>query len=794
MSLQIWLPLNGNTDNIGLSGPINFTNYSSSSMSWPDSGKIGKTLSLNGGCKKAPFNFNLGNAVSASCWVYYTARPSTNDWMFSFGTSSGTDNTSLGLLTYNTYMVMCIGGLYTNWTYTLETGKWYHFCVTWDGSIATLYKDGEPVLTSTDLNNGTKTSTTYFCLGGNCSSTPTTTTRMKGMLNDVRVYDHCLSPQEVREISQALVLHYKLDGIEPNHIPFDFTGDNWTQHNYSGGQTTSSLEHGVYHVTGYQQDTNKDTSFHLTTKSYITLESDTDYWLSFDCVVSNSLYNIYFGTNSTSYYTGLINSSGTIIRPVSQVTLGQNFSGRVNLKIHTDSDTQYKIRLGFDTPNLNGVGSYIEFSNVMITKIQQNYVPYWYTNNVIYDCSGYSNNGTSTGQIQLDNNTVKYNNCTKILADNSYITFPTRKFQEFTYSFWVKRDRVSQTNREDIIAISHSAEDSFSIVFKTDNTLSFVYNYSPNHIRELSSTTVFNDTSKWYHITVTRDLSRIPCLYINGILENTFTGDTGDIVYNKNYTILGSYTSGSYQFLGSLSDLRIYATALTQEDILDLYHTSSMIDNLGSIHSFDFVEDSINNQEMYDTGIFKTKHFIESNDNLLIDSDGSVFLKILHHNNPASNLFTQENAWLNNDPNLFSNLIILKDSPIFSQLSEYEFIAKEKLTTSSEEVTYRWKQSTNPAALNTTSTEYQVIYGNPPRSLALINKETYGAIHNGTPWWCCCGSWSRYNGGNRGFSGVVTTGYSELYIKIPETLLRGYIDETAKFYTNSAYSKQFLEI
>ena len=35
--------------------------------------------------------------------------------------------------------------------------------------------------------------------------------KLNGSINDVRVYDHCLSPKEVREISKALVLHYKLD-------------------------------------------------------------------------------------------------------------------------------------------------------------------------------------------------------------------------------------------------------------------------------------------------------------------------------------------------------------------------------------------------------------------------------------------------------------------------------------------------------------------------------------------------------------------------------------------------------
>ena len=36
-------------------------------------------------------------------------------------------------------------------------------------------------------------------------------TYLNGFLNDVRIYDHCLSDKEVEEISKGLVLHYKLD-------------------------------------------------------------------------------------------------------------------------------------------------------------------------------------------------------------------------------------------------------------------------------------------------------------------------------------------------------------------------------------------------------------------------------------------------------------------------------------------------------------------------------------------------------------------------------------------------------
>ena len=39
-----------------------------------------------------------------------------------------------------------------------------------------------------------------------------------------------------------------------------------------------------------------------------------------------------------------------------------------------------------------------------------------------------------------------------------------------------------------------------------------------------------------------------------------------------------------------MCDYREYATALSAEDVLDLYHTPASIDNLGSVHAFEFEE------------------------------------------------------------------------------------------------------------------------------------------------------------------------------------------------------------
>ena len=71
----------------------------------------------------------------------------------------------------------------------------------------------------------------------------------------------------------------------------------------------------------------------------------------------------------------------------------------------------------------------------------------------------------------------------------------------------------------------------------------------------------------------------------------------GELIKTWDYTSQGVYivtaannTLGN-SFIGNLSDVRIYTTALSADDILQLYHTAMKVDNHSNIHVYEFIED-----------------------------------------------------------------------------------------------------------------------------------------------------------------------------------------------------------
>ena len=102
----------------------------------------------------------------------------------------------------NTFIAAILTGCFPN-------NIWTHCAITYENPICKVYINGE---VKAEYNGVSNSSTFAY-------STPLIYNSSGRLLNDFRIYDHCLSAKEVKEISKGLVLHYQLKGFgQPNLI------------------------------------------------------------------------------------------------------------------------------------------------------------------------------------------------------------------------------------------------------------------------------------------------------------------------------------------------------------------------------------------------------------------------------------------------------------------------------------------------------------------------------------------------------------------------------------------------
>jgi hypothetical protein len=91
--------------------------------------------------------------------------------------------------------------------------------------------------------------------------------------------------------------------------------------------------------------------------------------------------------------------------------------------------------------------------------------------------------------------------------------------------------------------------------------------------------------NEWNHVVTIRNGDSYQ-LFINGI-EETRTTTNNYYVHNGNKIwLLNRNYNTSYAANASISDIRLYATVLSEEDTKELYNTSAIVDNLGNIYGY----------------------------------------------------------------------------------------------------------------------------------------------------------------------------------------------------------------
>lgn len=565
MALQVWLPLINNVENQGVSNIPIINN----GVTFVDNGKIGKCASFNNNYFSLQ-NLSNFNTISISFWM----KPSTTSQtgcLLNYRTGIGLD---IAIFLIQGNIRFDAGGQTVfNYTYTTD---WQHVTVTYDGNIKNLYING--ILNqSITINKAISCTATKGTVGASSVNTTSgSSNNYIGLLNDYRIYDHCLSPKEVKEISKGLVLHYPLnDAYVQNTTNLNKSiGTSWghwgtntiTSNSFISPEGTlgsyvncSSFTDGGVSVTHSSFSVKPDTTYVISAKIKLTgyTHKNLFYWREYNSSKTQlSESGKWSSTNVLEYghgyklYYGIVTTSSE----TSSVQLQSYFYG---VGEHWIYDIQVE-EGQYPTP----------FAGYNTSRIAT----------TVYDCSGYQNNGTISGSLSCSEDSPRYKVSTNM--SEQYISCNTTNIQQvcnagapFTISSWIKRT-ANYTNSSGLFEAGSSNGNlkCLHLVFRNTGRFVFAF-YSCDLYPEFN---INNHIGEWNLITCTYDGSTMK-VYINGELTGSRDGAILDLQTTTPYTVIGKAQTANSPDL--LSDFRIYATALSEEDIKELYNTSCIINS-----------------------------------------------------------------------------------------------------------------------------------------------------------------------------------------------------------------------
>lgn len=586
MSLQIWLPLNGHSNNYGLLG--NEAIAVASTLSYIDNGRCGKALAGGG----------LALPATSAAKILNNKEVTIAFWIYPLGTTSGVIFGNEGMTAPNNrrftlFQYPTANDLHWSWqdetsnstiiasskSGVLPSKTWTHVCVVYKNPTCTVYINGVSVATS----SGSLNSSTY------AYATTLIAANTGRYMSDFRLYDNALSAKEVKLLSQGLILHYTCNDIYPTRSCNLYSGETVNGQSSVTNFTMSKLsdERGynyklTYTGTGSNQwryvDFAKLSSYNAGSK-YV-----------FSCKIrknANNNQNILYlrsAHGQNDYKASNINILGANDNDwheysiVAQVTSTHALFSTITPLVELYSD------------NLITSGTVYQFDfdikDVQLYECDTSGAPVStqdFANGIVYDCSGYKKHGkTSTSTYpKWYGSSPRYSGCYQFLGaqqiqciDNPITSGNTK----FSLAFWYK---TSSTDTQTVYTARTGvgigiALFEFGQHFRLDDG---------NAQGNFTSYTI--PTGAWIHVVVTRDSSSKK-LYINGELKQTIT-NVGDLTNIGKYGTIGASESsdngvGDENYLnGYLSDFRIYSTALDATAAKELYEVSISLTNSSTL-------------------------------------------------------------------------------------------------------------------------------------------------------------------------------------------------------------------
>lgn len=600
MSCLIWLTLNGDLRNNGLNG-TNFTNNASSgyAIASIDNGKTGKCYSFDGHnwlSSSSTVGANMTNWTIA-CWICPTNLDST--WRRIGGIGKHT-RTHLDISSGNYPRFFCSkDGTSSNFVACnatgniLETNTWYHLCGVVSNEYIGLYINGERISSTSRPDDLAYFSADTVYIGSIESGN-----KFIGKICDFRIYDTALSDYEIKLLSQGLVLHYPLDrnglggeNLITNSLPnssgtlWSVAGTNWARAfvandfspsgyicraTYNGSTTTQT---GGAHRGPVIAKADFEDGAEYTLSGW--LRADATCTVRFCNELMTSVSNITV-TPEWQYFTvtSTVDTSKTYSSDV-MYRYGNIYNGC------WQEACMIKLEKGSKATPWSPADS--ELGSDLTT---------------VYDTSGFGNNGTATN-VTYDGDTARYTASSVMDGSTSIITTGAKQTitDAVTFCMWAYMDNWTQCTGSIGNCIQGGG---WGFQHATDKTQLQVGTGTSSvtwtvHVKKYSEL-----SSGWHHFAVTYDGFTLVS-YIDGAVNNTteiYTTKT-PIFYSTtagaNSLFIGgesgdSLTTPANKFTGKVSDARVYCTALSAEDIKDLFDASAKINRDGTMYAYSYVE------------------------------------------------------------------------------------------------------------------------------------------------------------------------------------------------------------
>ena len=600
MSLKIWLPLNGNTNNQGLSE----VEIKGEPSEWT-TGRLGSCATFKGNyhviSTETTHEFDYLDNFSWCCWInpdYNGTSIGAAKYIFTVGR---VDFSSYGYGMQILSASQCrvwFGNRY--YDINIPSNMWSHVAFTYSNKIICVYVNG--VLSATTTFNGTlPTYGNSVGLGIGCF-------RFSGgniyyssfSINDFRIYDNCLSSKEIHIISQGLICHYPMSMIDGNIIGrnlldssglIDWNGRNWSNGTINDiiiNEVTSEGWHfktgntGVFNSNGICINFERKNSG-LKTGDVVTFSVDVK-----GTIGSGSPYIQYWSTTTSSSDFWNRREFGDLMNDVKSDEWTR-YSVTVTLRdLYTGKDSDYFCVGGGYNADL-----YVKNAKVELGSSPTPYMaslkdtPEMY-DNTIYDTSGFSHHGSivPSSAPTIYNESPRYNysyyfgnkhciNVTNIFS--SEVLFPT-----ITVNFYVNQTSDKNGGYATVFSWNGYSGKGIWLGVNTEGhgQWSYIGGNSPNYCFG-----GYVSKNTWTMFTYIFDNGEA-YWYCNGIRNGSKTTyETKTLTLNGGFVIGDIYAGHHWNtnFNGYLSDFRIYATALSDKDILELYNTPVSLTNTGTL-------------------------------------------------------------------------------------------------------------------------------------------------------------------------------------------------------------------